>query len=498
MAYTFTDGMDCYAALADMILGYWDSGSVAGSIQAGRFTGSRAVRFTNASNTIAAVQKSSGQNDPVHHIHVAIQQGAALTGTNVGHWITLSDGATAQCSIVFRSDGTILLTSGASNGATLTTYASAITATATWYSFEFEVVVNNTTGSFKVRKNGNVTEDFTATGLNTRGGTVNNYANRLGMGSAVSQLHDVDDFVWKSGAAAGTWIGEVRCRTRYMNGDSGSPMWTRSGTGAALAQSIITTNTTTGCAAGVARVTGPITVNYTGTIASLSVGLTTPAGNVKVAAWADNGAGTAPTTILGQSAGQAAISGTNVCAMVTPFAVTAGQRIWVAANFDAPSTMRFDAVSAGTLVMNVAYASFPQASPTMSGSGANLGGTLTWSAATGNYQMISERQQDGASSYNYSSNVNDIDRFTIEAIDVTPASTFATTLRGLLQKSDAGTRNTQLLLKSGATEVNTGSAALGAAVWGWQYRTDETDPATSAAWTATAVNNVLPGVQTTA
>jgi hypothetical protein len=47
----------------------------------------------------------------VHHIVCAFQQTAALTGTTLGMYLQLSDGATNQCCIVFRSDGAILLTS---------------------------------------------------------------------------------------------------------------------------------------------------------------------------------------------------------------------------------------------------------------------------------------------------------------------------------------------------------------------------------------------------
>src|SRR4029077_14699582 len=150
----------------DAANGYWDS-PITGTppFVAGRSSGSRAIQFGNSGITLI---KTSGVNDALHHFVLAFNQSGALTGTTAGTYLELFDGATAQCSVVFRSDGTILLTSGGPAGATLATYTGAFPVFNTWYAFEFEIVINNTTGSFAVRKNGNNVNDFTATSLNTR------------------------------------------------------------------------------------------------------------------------------------------------------------------------------------------------------------------------------------------------------------------------------------------------------------------------------------------
>src|SRR5580765_2592229 len=158
MAWGFGDGFDLYAATADALNGYWDSG---GSnfvlITPGRFAGSQAASSGGAGVWLI---KSSGSNDAVHHLVVSFRQTAALTGTSLGFYLQLFDGATVQCSIVFRSDGAMLLTSGGPAGTVLATYTGAITAINTWYAFEIEIVINNTTGSVAVRKNGNSSNDF--------------------------------------------------------------------------------------------------------------------------------------------------------------------------------------------------------------------------------------------------------------------------------------------------------------------------------------------------
>jgi hypothetical protein len=183
-------------------------------MQTGRFSGSNSW-FPQSNSRL---DKISSVNDGAHHFAFAVRTATALSGSGNGFYITLCDGATAQCSIVIRQDGAILLTSGGPLGGTLATYASALTAISTWYHFECEVVVHGTTGSFKVRKNGNSVEDFSLGSLNTRV-SANDYANKIQIGNATAIGHWVDDFFWKSSAAAGTWLGDIRCYTRMPASD---------------------------------------------------------------------------------------------------------------------------------------------------------------------------------------------------------------------------------------------------------------------------------------
>jgi hypothetical protein len=216
MSYIFGESWDCYATVADMARGYWDSGNDA-SLIAGRFAGSQALSWGSSATT--PLVKSSAVNDAVHHIVVAFRQTQAVSGTSLGLYVQLSDAATNQCCIVFRSDGTILLTSAIPAGTVLATYSGAVTAVNTWYSFEFEVVIHNTTGSFKVRKNGSTADDHSTTGINTRPGA-NSYANKLtiAMNTSVAS-HQLDDLLWRSDAASVPWVGDIRCITRMPASD---------------------------------------------------------------------------------------------------------------------------------------------------------------------------------------------------------------------------------------------------------------------------------------
>src|SRR4029077_20540988 len=158
MAWSFGDSFDLYALPADAVNGYWDTLTGSLSLATGRFTGSQSLRFSSSGATLT---KSSAVNDAVHHLVAAFQQTAAISGTTLGTYLQLLDGTTAQCSVVFRSDGAILLTSGGPAGTVLATYTGAAPVASTWYAFEIEIVINNTTGSISVRKNGNTVNDFT-------------------------------------------------------------------------------------------------------------------------------------------------------------------------------------------------------------------------------------------------------------------------------------------------------------------------------------------------
>lgn len=209
MAWIIGDSFDLYAAAADLTAGsLWDSQPNPGSLVSGRFAGSRAYSVQIFSAGLC-LTKVSGSNDATHHFVLAFFQNQALSGSTAGLYLELLDGTTPQCTVVFRSDGVILLTSGDASGSVLATYTGAFLAS-TWTALEFEITIDASAGALHVRENGSAS--FNATGLNTRPVSTNNYANALHIGTANSINHVIDDFIWfsTSGAAPNTWVGDMR------------------------------------------------------------------------------------------------------------------------------------------------------------------------------------------------------------------------------------------------------------------------------------------------
>ena len=492
MAYTFGDGFDCYAVPADAYAGYWDSGNSGGaSLVAGRFTGSQCLQMQ--SSGIVYLLKNSGANDAVHHIVCAYRQTASLSGTLLPLYFQLSDGATNQVCIVFRSDGVILLTSATATGTVLATYSGAVTAANTWFAFEFEVVISPTVGRFRARKNGNTSDDFdSGATLNTRPGT-NAYANRLTIGfNNTLSFQQIDDILWRSDASSVPFVGDIRCYTRLPASDV-QAQFSRSPTTAT--QQTATKNSNSGVTSSAAYYTPPIVAAYDGTMPSLTVDCNAAyTGNIKCSLFSNNAG--KPGTVLG-SANMITnmIIGPNTITFPTPPTIVKGQTYFVGLCTDTPNTGPFSTNSATTgWTGGATYAGFPVANPTVSAYQALV---ITVTIGVGaNSNLVSEAQQDGATTYVYDSNVGDNDLYAIAPLSGTPASTIAVTTRGFMEKSDAGTRNAAVQLKSGATTVQSPSTALSTS-WGWLYRTDTTDPATGAAWTATAVNNAQIGPRVT-
>lgn len=482
MAYSFGDGFDLYAAAADAVAGYWDSGTTAGfTLVAGRFAGSQAVNLTNTS--VVFLVKSSAVNDTVHHIVVAFRQTAVLSGASLALYFQLSDTATNQCCIVFRSDGAILLTSATPAGTVLATYTGAVTAQNTWFAFEFEVIISNTVGRFRARKNGNTADDFdSGATLNTRPGA-NSYANKLtiGMNTQVT-AQQLDDLLWRSDAASVPWVGDIRCYTRMPASDA-SVQFSRSPSPGSASQS--TVSSTTASKAANAGLMSAFVATYSGTIASAVVQITTGAtGNMKAAIYDS----TRTTALATSNAVVNPVAGGNTVTFGTPLTVTKGTTYHLA--FDQDATIVYTVTGANQFTFTTTYASFPAASPTTA---AGQGPVFTVNITpTVNAEFVNEAQQDATTSYVYDSTPGHADLYNIAAITATPVATIAVTTRGFMEKSDAGTRTAAMQLKSGGVTVAAPTLTL-ATGWLWTWRMDLTDPNTGAAWTAAAVNNVNIG-----
>lgn len=512
MSWIWGDGFDCYRDITDAYVNgtYWDSAPLScfQIAASGRFTVSRSLSTgTNSSQTTAGLQKASGANDAIHHLNFAYQQTSALalSGTTSVFWFSFSDGATAQCTVVVRSDGAILLASGSSFGTVLATYTGAVTAIApSWFAFEVEVVINNATGRFRVRKLGNISDDFDSGAvLNTRAGTTNNYANRLSVGTNSGfSLSLVDDLLWRSDPSAVPFVGDVRCYTRMPAGDA-AVTWTRSGsvvpvTPFVQAGAASSSNTTV-------RYT-PFVATCSGSVGSVSLSLALGyTGNAKCTLFNDSSG--APGSILGSAnVLNNPITGNNTFTLASPPAVTQGTKYWVGFAVDTGvsnglniAANNFAGAYSNSAVTNpLAYASFPVANPTGLSVGfqANIFTVNITPTTAANANLVAELTPD-AGGYVFSANVGDTDLYGVQPITGTPSSVIAVTTRLLAQKSDAGTRNAAVVVKSGGT-TNVGTSTALNTSFSYVVRTDVTDPATGAAWTPVAVNNLNVGARVTA
>jgi hypothetical protein len=489
--YYFGDGFDLYSAVGDAAAGYWDS-AVGPAIVPGRFVGSRGLQY--GGNT-AGLVKSSNSNDSVHHFVFAYDHTTALSGTNIGMYIQISDVGAAQCTVEFRSDGALLLLSGGIGGTVIATWPTAITGINNWNAYEIEVVVHNTAGSISVRKNGNTSNDFTATALNTRGGTANNYANRIQIGAqtAGGPTWIIDDFLWRSDPTAVPWVGDIRCYTRMPASDQSVQFSKNVSTIAVNMGSGSVVGLNANCLQCQRFLTAGGGVLQSATLTPAA----TSAGHVMAAIYDTTGPNGGPGAVVATSNPLTGlVLGTNTFTFTTAPTLTPNTYYFLAFCSDAAlANLPFNNTTFGAVNFPMPYATFPVANPALPtyplGSAASCpGGVINLTA--GNYSLVSEPQQDATTTYVYDNLPGDADFYGISGLPGTPASTVCTTVRGYFEKSDAGAKTGSIQLKSGATTVQATPIFLGTN-WGWIWRTDANDPNTGAPWVSTAVNSVQIG-----
>lgn len=120
--------------------------------------------------------------------------------------------------------------------------------------------------------------------------------------------------------------------------------------------------------------------------------------------------------------------------------------------------------------------------------------TAAWTPSSGanNYSRVNETTVDGDTSYVQTATIGAQDLYTIGSLSSTPASIWSVNVVSFAEKTDATTRLLYNTVKSGSTSSDGSSVNLSASYTRYD-RVLSTDPATSAAWTASGVNNLLIG-----
>lgn len=118
------------------------------------------------------------------------------------------------------------------------------------------------------------------------------------------------------------------------------------------------------------------------------------------------------------------------------------------------------------------------------GSGANPGAT--------NWMAVSEIPEDGDNSYNTDSTPGDVDLFSHPNLPAGAQNISAVDNVVFARKDDAGTRSIASQIKS-STTTSTGATVALSTSYTFIDQIAETDPNTSAAWTASGVNSALFG-----
>jgi hypothetical protein len=504
------DSFDYYGSTADVARSVWDSVTSLPTFTTGantRFGTGQGI--TNLSGV--SLQKNLSSNEATIFLTLAYYRPGALSGTTPEVYVILRDGATAQCTIVLESSGNIVLKSGIQTGTVLATYTGAF-AQDVWTHFQIRVVISNTAGSLTVRKNGQTSDSFASpTNLNTRGGTANNYANVIVVTGGANAPR-VDDLLVYSGSAPAPndWVGDVRGVCQLAAFDTAQKDFATSLAG-------IVTSPTSG---GAGNITMPAN-----TILPIQMALPARAsvvtkvtiilqsaltGQIQAAIYANDGP-TARSTAgpwgnandPGTRLGTSAII-TNPGAGVLDLPFTPGvyllptSQVWVcllaSASFSTTTSAWIYGLNDHLALAQPFASGFPASCPASTETGGNTAGcthTMGMNAAA-----VAEPLANGDTDFVYSSVVNAEDLYTVSPLAVTPFAVLAVVSKVYMRKSDAGTRQAQVRVKSASTEVAGTDTAI-SSTYTYVSRVDAVDPATGVAWTLAGVNAMQVGQRVT-
>lgn len=504
MAYLFADGFDGYSAASD-ITQRWDSVSGAPSLVAAAstaFSVGGAVSLSSAVN----LSKTLSSNESTIYFSLRRKQTGG-SSASLFSYVQLIDSATAQLTIRWNEDGSLGAYSGASGGTLIGSVASAVHSSASWDSWQIKVVIHNTTGSVEVRKNGSTTPVLNLTGINTRSGTANSYANKilLGVFTSSTAVQWDDFFIWSgSGAAPNTWAGDLRCITDAPSATVQS-QWSKSPAAQTWGQTVSSSSSSAlGTAAGTIawfKIAAP----FSGTASQIAISIATAlTGTINAALYSDSSGVVG--SLLAQSTGAVNPgAGTSTFTLGSTVAVTKGTSYWVAywSNASTQSAATFNGAGSGltrmtqTLTYTGTFPSTGAAAGSLSASanGPYLAIDLTSLDA---FSLVNDATQDADTSYVYSATAGQEDLYsfpTLASQGVTPVSIIGVLPFAVLKKSDSGSRTVSVRAKSGAVDTAAATNAAPGLTYAFLGGFLATDPNTSATWATAAVDAMNAGVK---
>lgn len=493
------DSFDFANALTDLALNFWDTVDTVNGTSlttTTRFGVGRALQLATANGTGVLLSKTFGSNESTVYCAGAFFYPTGFVGTTEIDTFRFYDGTTVQCSFTIKSNGDILFYRG-DKGTLLGTFSSAWSATA-WTHFQFKVVVDPTVGEFRVRKNGNTSDDFAITGLNTRS-SANSYANKWDCNKAANAGTNViiDDFAIWSGSGSGvwsTWTGDMRAVQVMPNADTSDKSFTPAAS--TIAFGINTQSGTRTLTANNQYAIQQIAVTLPGTISKVTLPFNASAtGHIVMGIYDSSGVGGEPGSLISNGTSNVITnptSGNNDFTFTTPPSVQANASYWIVVLADVNVVLKTGAGSFSLWAEVRAYTSGLDSPMGNTANTAALVGVQLVLTPAGNFAYVQELIEDGTVSYIADSTPGDFDLYANPGLLTAPSSILGVSVRGFLGKSDAGARTGTLRIKSGSTSVDGSTQTLSTTMQNFVLFQDS-DPATSAAWDATGIANLKFG-----
>jgi hypothetical protein len=414
--------------------------------------------------------------------------------------ITLRENTQSQVAITWNgSNQAIEIRSGGSGGTLVATYPTAFSA-GQWNHWQVKLVIHNTAGEVHIRKNGDTADTFVATGINTRGGTTNNFINGISFSkdAGIGNLTSWDDLLMydNSGAAPNDWVGDIRSyallptantaqKDFVSNPSTFNVLTTTGSTGSRVANALYVS------AAFVPGLDGPLTKVTLKLLANMT-------GNLNACLYDNTNLGNAGNVLATGTAVNNPVTGLVDITFPTPATVLPATNYRIGLLADAG----FSTDGAGGdpnwfSKAGVTYAGGFPANPSGMSAFTNmffLQGTV---ANPANYSSVNEQTPNSDTSFVYSSTVGATDIYAMADLPTTPLNIVMLQASVIMRKSDTATRFGQMVFKSGGTTDLSPSVVQGTS-YGGLLKMYPLDPNTGALWTTAAVNALQLGMKVSA
>lgn len=459
------------------------------------------LRSANAGGSSSRIQKSL----PNNYARV------------VGGFTALMVDSFSQCGMLFMDAGTTQLTLLLNNSTghievrrgdwgTLIATSTDTYAVNTPHCIEYDITFHASAGIVKVWLDGTLTS-INLTGQNTIS-SGNNYINRYGPGtiSASGQHncrydHMYHWFYLASGGTETPCLDNPVIETAQGSGDSATT-WTVGAHSFPTPYFYYGINGFTLTLAANVYLRR-VQADQSGSISNVTIGYvntTSPTANYKAVIYSDN-AGVPNTLLATGTQVTGAVSGSNLVLPVALAGVTAGTYYWV--GFISDTNINYACNDeAGTSYSKAnTYTSGP---PSPAGTGFttnsnNINMSVTMTGVTARYPQIDNWRPLLDQSYNMSGTIGQRDLYSFPPLSSTPAAIHGVSVKANVGRSDSGTRQVKLPVKSGPTLSYGYNLGITPAIaWSCEGNSWFVDPNTSAAWTAANLNAALFGVEVTA
>jgi hypothetical protein len=493
MALLFMDGWDKYGGVNSngtsvqaLLQQEWTVATTGTAIVAGLSATGLALQCTsNGSGCTKTLSANYGR------IIGGVRFNSTLTTNPSG--VQFLDAGSSQCGIGIAATGIISLRNGTYNAGTiLGSGATAISANSTHY-LEWDITLGNS-AAYNVYLDGvsiiSGTGDTTATTNNTINGV------QFTQGSAATITWD-DFYLFDSTGTTNNAVllTSPRIETTFPNADSAVQF----AVGAATLGNSVSRNAANLNLAANTLYLRPYTPSRNCTLNSITLLPNATSGtlNLRPVIYADNaGSPNGGALLSAGSTVTGATSGTPITLpLTTPQSLTAGTQYWLGFMNDVAfnGVAGADGGASGRSAVSTFSSGAPGTCPTLA-TGSVTGvvyGNITLASPVNWYEVASQPPQ-GLPSYVFDATVTHEDLFTFPALSATPAVIYAVATKANIAKSDAGAKTVTVRTKSSTTDAGS-SAVAPATTFGWITHLTETDPATSAAWTPTALNNAQGG-----